>query len=42
MHTDVVSGDNTISLNMEDVTPGVYFVRLATEEGRSTRKIVIE
>ena len=42
LHTDVVSGDNTISLNMEDVTPGVYFVRLATEEGRSTRKIVIE
>ena len=38
----LVSGANTIQLNTSKFVPGVYFVSVATENGKATQRIVVE
>ena len=35
-------GENTLSMNLEGIDNGIYFVRLLTDNGTETKKIVIE
>jgi hypothetical protein len=38
---DINIADNQISLNLEDMQSGVYFVKIETAQGSETQKIVI-
>jgi hypothetical protein len=35
-------GENTVTMNLEGVDPGIYFVRFITDKGIETRKVIVE